>query len=317
MPFVQLDGYPVDLAKVETYSFENEATDEPVESGADVTDHIKANPTIITLEVIVSDTPSGAIASDPTRKNAAGETLPGQDAYQRILKLRDDRKTFTLIASRGTFLNMSIASFVESRTSSTAKSFHATITLKQLRFVTNNRTTVRVAVPSTGKPQNLGNNASQQWSAITGIKNVIFVVSVRNSADVGSPSFSGDKARNANAVKMWGPAVFSYQVNSTPINAYQVDSTTTPDGYVDLARTKYTPLALTPVQSAQGAGAAAASQKPIPPRPNNTCHYNYGRQQWEDGSGKPVTQNTTPGSPPADNNAWNSMTKPGLPAGTP
>ncbi len=317
MPFVTINGYPVDLAKTEEYAFENESTDEPVESGADVTDHIKANPNIITLAVVVSDTPIGAIASDPTRKNAAGTTLPGQDAYLRILKLRDDRTVFPVVTSRGTFLNMTIKSFNETRDSTTGHSMQATLVLKQLRFVTNNRTTVRVAVPSTGTTKKLGNNAASAWSNITGIKNVIFVTSVMDAGQVGSQN-EAQKRYNISLgkgfTKMFGPPVFTRLVNSTKVNCYQVNSDRTPDGYVDLARTKYTPLLLTPVQKGQGQAVTRSSEVN---RPANATKYDYGSHQWVDGKGKPVTQNTTPGSPPASNERWNQMTKPGLPGGNP
>ena len=313
MAFVQIAGYPVDLAKTEEYSFENESTDEPVETGADVSDHIKANPNIITLTIIVSDTPIGAIAQDPTRRNAAGATLPGQDAYQRILKLRDDRVTFPVVTSRGTFLNMTIKSFSETRDSKTGHSMQATVVLKQLRFVTNNRTTVRVIVPSTGATQNLGNNASKSWSDITGIKNVIFVITVKNSGDAKS-----DLSLGQNYTKILGPPVLTLTANfmstSTVYNYYQINSDFTPNGYVDQARTKFTPLSLTQQQASAGRVVTNTSNVN---RPANAVAYDYGRRKWCDGHGNPVTQNSTPGSPPANNDRWNQMTKPGLPSGTP
>lgn len=149
---IRISGYPIDLAITEDHSFDSEVTEYPVESGADVSDNIRNKPLEITLEGIVSDTPIGAIAQDPTRKPEAGAPLPSRDAYNRIIAIRDAREPVTIETSLGKFERMALTKIGIPRDRTTGKALKFTVSFKQLNIVTNSRSTVRVAVPNcTGK----------------------------------------------------------------------------------------------------------------------------------------------------------------------
>jgi hypothetical protein len=154
---IRIDGYPIDLALTEEHSFDSEVTEYPVENGADISDNIRNKPLEITLEGIVSDTPIGAIAQDATRQAGAGTPLPSRDAYTRIVAIRDARELVTIETSLGKFERMALTHIGVPRDRSTGKALKFTVTFRQVTLVTNERVTVRVAVPNATGKANGGN----------------------------------------------------------------------------------------------------------------------------------------------------------------
>jgi len=107
-----LPSYLMDLALSEEFSFPGEATKFPVEKGVDFTDHIRELPDEVTLECIVSDTPIGDVATDPTRQPATGPdgttstALPSAEALQRLRELKAARRPVRIETTLGTFTSM-------------------------------------------------------------------------------------------------------------------------------------------------------------------------------------------------------------------
>lgn len=75
-------------------------TDHPVELGADISDHAIINPCEITLKIGWTD--SKSILAYVTGQN----TPSIDDAYARLLKLKDDRQPFDVATSKRTYQNM-------------------------------------------------------------------------------------------------------------------------------------------------------------------------------------------------------------------
>lgn len=153
---LRIDGYPIDVELSSTTSFESEATEYPVESGADITDHVRARPIEVEIEGLVSDTPIGAIARDPSRLATAGFTRPSVDAYTRLQQIRDAREPVTIETSLDVYDNMMLIELSAPREASQGTAFKFTAKFRQVTLVTNNRTTVRVAIPGAAGKQNLG-----------------------------------------------------------------------------------------------------------------------------------------------------------------
>lgn len=152
-----IDDYPIDIAKSETYSFESEVTDFPVEEGANVSDHIRTNPVVITLECVVSNTPIGLIAQDPSRQALdfdrdlavpdAETPVPANDAFERLVAIWKARKPVSIDTSRGRFDNM-VLSLEFPISLETSGGLVFTATLKQIEIVENRRVTIKQsAVP--------------------------------------------------------------------------------------------------------------------------------------------------------------------------
>ena len=152
-----IDGYEIDIAETESHVFESDVTEHPVETGSVVTDHVRNKPAIISFQGVVSNTPIGELA---VRRGMTDETSgirPGDDAYARLIAIREARQPVTIETSRGVFADMVMQSLSEPRDPTTGDAFVFQVTFKQIRFVTNNRTTVPVAVPRAARTVNRGN----------------------------------------------------------------------------------------------------------------------------------------------------------------
>lgn len=163
-----ISGYEIDAVLTEDNNVESEITDHPIESGGDITDHVRIKPRMVSLECIVSDTPVGALR---TRRSAGDGSLliPSDVARGYMEFLQSQRvpvvltKTWTRSdGSQGskTYDNMMLQTLSENITADTGDAYKFKVTFKQVKKVTNNRTTVRVATPRSKKKQDRGNKAT-------------------------------------------------------------------------------------------------------------------------------------------------------------
>lgn len=170
---VIIDGYPIDIAKIENHSFTSEVTSHPVEKGADVTDHIRNNPHEITLECVVSDTPIGVIAQHETRRvddvtqAVFGEAipLPSSDAYERLRALHEaqPKRLVTIETSLDRFDNMALTSLGIPRSSQTTGGLTFEVRFVQVVIVANRRVVVPVAAPRAKGKSQLGARTAQDY----------------------------------------------------------------------------------------------------------------------------------------------------------
>lgn len=146
-PFI--DGYEIDITEDEEVTFESEVTEHPTETGGPVSDHIRNKPIVLAFTGVVSDTPVGDLARRrgivTLEDVVSGAPSPSADAYARLLAIRNDRRIVTVETTRGAFENMAIVSL--SVPAPVADVLEFRVMFKQIRRVTNARTTVPVAVP--------------------------------------------------------------------------------------------------------------------------------------------------------------------------
>ncbi len=144
--FASIDGYLIDCLLTVEHVFDNEVTEFPVESGPDVTDNIRPRPIQVTMECIVSNSPIGAIAT--ARANAiAGEfSGPADEAYERLLTIRDNRALVPIRTGLQEFKNMALKSLGVPQSSETGDAIKFTVVWIQVQLVENKRF-VRVAIP--------------------------------------------------------------------------------------------------------------------------------------------------------------------------
>lgn len=141
---VRINGYPIDLARSEEIRYPSKITPHPAESGTDFVDHIKNDGIEISLECLVSDSPIGEIATDPTRQNLQG-SKPSEDAHARLVAIREARVPIVVECSKGTFENMGMLDLTEPANSTTTGGLTFTIKLLQIVVKSNKRTLVRTA----------------------------------------------------------------------------------------------------------------------------------------------------------------------------
>lgn len=159
-------GYEIDAVLSEDKTSDAEITDNPIESGGDTTDHMHVKPKIVTLDLMVSDTPLPELA---IRRGA--DVLPSDTARQFLEGLQLDRKPVVLSkkwtradGSEGskTYDNMLIQNLTESINPDTGDCYRVKATFKQATFVKNERTLVKVAVPRAKKKNDRGNKATEE-----------------------------------------------------------------------------------------------------------------------------------------------------------
>lgn len=87
--------FTADLTLEESHERSAEVTENPVESGAVVTDHVITNPERLRLEGFVTDAPAAVFASDAGRTQGAFETLEQAWREREPLTVVTGRKTYT------------------------------------------------------------------------------------------------------------------------------------------------------------------------------------------------------------------------------
>lgn len=141
----------MDLALSESFVLPGEVTQFPVESGADISDHIRVLPEEMTLECLASDTPIGEVATDETRQeNGEPVPLPSNDAFHTLVEIREARQPVTIETSFGTFDNMGIEHLEMNAEPAKSGGLFFTVKFKRVNVVTNKRTRTRVRGAMTG-----------------------------------------------------------------------------------------------------------------------------------------------------------------------
>jgi hypothetical protein len=161
---VELDGLKFDATPEQEYSAEVSTTDDPVEQGADVTDHARAKPTQWSGTAIVSNLPIDKLDRD-TRGNFEAGSSGGyaRDFFEKLVKMKDDRKLHTLITPLRIYTNMMITSLSSPTTAKLGDAIQFKIALKEIRLVQSGTATfVTAPKTNTPKPTTKENQAKKQ-----------------------------------------------------------------------------------------------------------------------------------------------------------
>jgi hypothetical protein len=162
-----IDDFLIDCVLNEEHTFESEVTEYPVEDGADITDNVRPKPIVVTMDCIISNTPLPPISSlrgprdDGTAFSLLSATrgvlqvTPAQEAYQRMMIIRNAREPVTIRTSLDTFKNMVLKNLTIPRASGSGDALRFTASWQQVEIITNVRGT-RVAIPGakTGTSKN-------------------------------------------------------------------------------------------------------------------------------------------------------------------
>lgn len=181
---VKIDGFPIDASMSEDHAFNSEISTHPVETGTDITDHVRNLPITINLECVVSDTPIGEFVNF----RSPGST-PSADAYGFLKSVRDARQPVTIETSLEVFDNMVLTTLSIPRTAETGDAIQFTCSFTEVQVVTNNRTTIPTAAPRHQRKQNRGNKPITPMQLTTtalratsnGINNALSIVGAGGS----------------------------------------------------------------------------------------------------------------------------------------
>ncbi len=147
----QIGTLVVDAVLGGGHTFAAEVTQHPVEEGADIADHTRPQPTEISLECVVSNTPLGASETRTVEQNrvqftsTAPEFDPKRttDAYRALIDFRDTGTLLTVVTPLDTFEDLVITSVAIPVQSPDGLRF--TVALRKIRIVKNKLTRVVVA----------------------------------------------------------------------------------------------------------------------------------------------------------------------------
>lgn len=166
MPIILIDGFPIDAALSEKHSFNSEATEFPVESGADLTDHIRHLPIEVDIEGVVSDTPIGdmvALRSEaaPVAPQIGPELppdaqIPSALALAHLERIRGRRLPVTIQTNRRLYERMAMIGLDVPVDRHTGKALKFTAKFKQITLVTNQRSSIKTATPGGSGVRKLG-----------------------------------------------------------------------------------------------------------------------------------------------------------------
>lgn len=149
-----IDGYNLDVIVTEGTTYNSDITDNEVESGQNITDHIRNLPVMLNVEGIVSDVPIEPIAT----VRGVG-TNPPADALVFFKQIWSARQPIEIITNFETYSSMVMQSLDITRDSTTGEALRFNAQFKQIRTVTNARTTVRVKDPRGAKKKKRGSKA--------------------------------------------------------------------------------------------------------------------------------------------------------------
>lgn len=147
-----------DASVDETHVTASEATTHPVETGGEVSDHIRRLPTEITITGQVTDTPIVYLAStnarSPLTTSNAQDRNRVDTAYAELRRAQADGELVTVATSLIDYTNMAILSISVTRNAKKGKILEATINLREI-LITNSQS---VDLPS---PKKVVNNTKK------------------------------------------------------------------------------------------------------------------------------------------------------------
>jgi hypothetical protein len=148
----RIGSITLDAAISEQHQAEVEVTDNPVEEGIAITDHVRPKPEVLTIEGIVTNTPLPADADAQAdlqqveTVTPTGESLKissrssykvgrAENAYQDLLTLKDSGKTVQVVTGLRTYDNMLMTSLSVPRDAKTGQAVRFTATFREIKIV--------------------------------------------------------------------------------------------------------------------------------------------------------------------------------------
>ena len=136
----QIQDLEIDIVSSEVIELPSETTDNPIESGSEVTDHIINRPIMLRMVCQIGGS---------TLLNFADRKLEG---YEALKRLRDDKQPVTVVSGLETFSNMLINNINIDRNLQNASVLQFQIEFKQAKIVSSQRVDVSNNVSATKEP---------------------------------------------------------------------------------------------------------------------------------------------------------------------
>ena len=123
LPFGAIE---LDASIEEKHVNKNDVTSFPVESGVDITDHVRKQPDVVTIRGIVTDHPIGL-------GGALGVSGRSLDAYGKALYMLANAQLITVVTTLNTYEDMVIESMEVPRDSKRGNAVEMNLTLREVK----------------------------------------------------------------------------------------------------------------------------------------------------------------------------------------
>lgn len=175
LPDGTMTSITFDAASEQAHEAEAEVTEDPVEDGAPISDHVRPVPRKVQLTVHVSNTPieqppdqmngvTGSVQAFQIDKDVTANVMRWSGAFDRVKtihgeldRLRESGTVVQLVTSLKTYENMILRSISARRTAAVGNALEATLSLVQIRIVQ----TTTAAVPATPRATRRRGNGNQ------------------------------------------------------------------------------------------------------------------------------------------------------------
>lgn len=129
---VSIGEIVLDAALEETHTLQARATEHPVETGCDVTDHVQSLPASLTLEGIISNTPLSALGLTRFKNDDRAHA-----AFKEFEAIVQTGRFIDIVTSLKTYKNMVIEDFVVTRHAHDSDALSFSCTAKQISMVSS------------------------------------------------------------------------------------------------------------------------------------------------------------------------------------
>lgn len=206
-----IDTLTLDAALSEKHETSIELTEHPVEEGADVADHVRKKPAVVTIEGLISNTPIGRAQTLRARYaagaitdaglaivertaigslgNAAIDTFEGnapgyaEAAFAQLEALAASGKLVTVTTKRKVYENMKLVSVSCTDDAKTGDALRFTATLREVRLVKNKLVTIETDVPRAKGKAKEGQKPTKPAGAETKKKSILKKLADTDSGD--------------------------------------------------------------------------------------------------------------------------------------
>lgn len=170
---IRVNGYLIDAALTEEYTFNNEVTTHSVERGSPTTDHVLVLPDELMFDCVVSDTPMGTAQREREQQADVAlsligsadadsiQLLPSGHAFQFLKALRDSAEPCLVECSRGSFSNRMVKTLVITQTAAGGKALRFKVGFTEITIAEPERAIVQVAIPRAANKAAVANKSSK------------------------------------------------------------------------------------------------------------------------------------------------------------
>ena len=139
-----------DASISENHLSELDVTEHPVETGSDITDHLRVRPTTLDMTIIMSNRPIEILATQKPLGIKGGSSLErAEDAFREMLRWQSEGLLLTVVTTLRTYENMVLQRIAPTRDAPSGKILRAALSFREI--VTTE--TQVVDAPDTERPQ--------------------------------------------------------------------------------------------------------------------------------------------------------------------